>query len=253
MKIFISWSGKRSQTLANAIRDWLPNVIQAIEPWVSAVDIDKGSRWSTDIAIQLEDSKVGIICLTPENLEAPWIIFEAGALSKTHEKTHVCPYLFQVEPADIEGPLVQFQATRANKNDTQKLIHTINQALDDAALPKEKLDEAFEIWWPKFEKSLENIPHIESKKEPHRSDREILEEILELVREQTRVKKIIPRNTNYYRVLAKYLDREDADADLAREISTSKLISGAVATESYDDLSNICNKLIGKMDQKEDD
>ena len=92
MKVFISWSGKRSQALANMLRDWLPNVIQAIKPWMSDVDIDKGSRWSKDIALQLEESKVGIICLTPENLEAPWILFEAGALSKSLEKTYVCPF-----------------------------------------------------------------------------------------------------------------------------------------------------------------
>lgn len=189
MKVFISWSGKRSQALANMLRDWLPNVIQAIKPWMSDVDIDKGSRWSKDIALQLEESKVGIICLTPENLEAPWILFEAGALSKSLEKTYVCPFLFKIDPSDIKGPLVQFQATKANKNDTQKLLHTINQALEGEAIPKEKLDEAFEVWWPKFEQNLENIPDIETIKEPKRSDREILEEILELVRTQARGKK----------------------------------------------------------------
>lgn len=201
MKVFISWSGKRSQALANMLRDWLPNVIQAIKPWMSDVDIDKGSRWSKDIALQLEESKVGIICLTPENLEAPWILFEAGALSKSLEKTYVCPFLFKIDPSDIKGPLVQFQATKANKNDTQKLLHTINQALEGEAIPKEKLDEAFEVWWPKFEQNLENIPDIETIKEPKRSDREILEEILELVRTQTRGKK------NYFN--KDYLDFPD--------------------------------------------
>lgn len=182
--LYISWSGERSQALAKALRDWLPNVIQAIQPWMSDVDLNKGSRWDLDNANQLSKSKVGIICLTPENLDAPWILFEAGALSKTIEKTYVCPYLFQVEPVDIKGPLVPFQCTKATKNDTQKLIHTINQALGDAAISENRLDEAFEIWWPKFEQSLKNIPDIESKHESKRSEREILEEMLELIREQ---------------------------------------------------------------------
>lgn len=202
MKVFISWSGERSHALANALRDWLPNVIQAIKPWVSDADIDKGSRWSVEIAFQLENAKVGIICLTPENLEALWILFEAGALSKTIEKTYVCPYLFQVEPADIEGPLVQFQFTKANKNDTLKLIYAINQALEDAALSEDKLDEAFEVWWPKLEQALKNISENKVKQEKPRSDREILEEILDLVREETRIKKsnlipIKPFSKNY--------------------------------------------------------
>lgn len=189
MIVFISWSGERSQALAAALRDWLPNVIQAIKPWMSDVDIDKGSRWSMDIAFQLNESKVGIICLTPENLEAPWILFEAGALSKTLEKPNVCPYLFQVEPADVKGPLVQFQATKAKKDDTRKLMSTINQALKDTALSERQLDEAFEVWWPKLEDHLKKIPDIQMKRKPMRSEREIIEEILELTREQTRIVK----------------------------------------------------------------
>jgi hypothetical protein len=185
MEVYISWSGERSQALAKALRDWLPNVIQATKPWMSDVDINKGARWSMANALQLSKIKVGIICLTPENVGAPWILFEAGALSRTiKEETYICPYLFQVEPADIKGPLVQFQLTKATKNDTQKLIHTINQAIGGAAISEDRLDEAFEIWWPKFEQSLKNIPDIEGKHELKRSEREILEEILELIREQ---------------------------------------------------------------------
>jgi hypothetical protein len=85
-------------------------------------------------------------------------------------------------PTDFKGPLVQFQATKTNKDDTQKLMHTINQALKDEALPDEQLDKAFEHWWPNLERCIENIPEARTKIEPTRSDREILEELLELVR-----------------------------------------------------------------------
>ena len=81
MKVFISWSGETSKGLAEALREWLPAVIQAVNPYFSPDDVSKGSRWSSEISKELEDSAIGIICLTKENLEAPWIMFEAGALS----------------------------------------------------------------------------------------------------------------------------------------------------------------------------
>src|SRR5258706_2823307 len=80
---FISWSGERSRHVAKALRDWLPMVLQATKPFMSKKDIDKGSRWHVELAKALEVTKVGIICLTPENLSASWLLFEAGGLSKT--------------------------------------------------------------------------------------------------------------------------------------------------------------------------
>ena len=73
VKVFISWSGDTSLKVAQLLRDWLPYVINAIEPYVSSEDIDKGARWSTDIAKELEDSTFGILCVTRDNLNAPWL------------------------------------------------------------------------------------------------------------------------------------------------------------------------------------
>lgn len=186
MKVFLSWSGERSQLIAEALRDWLPKVIQALQPWMSSVDIDRGARWSTDIAEELEQTRFGILCLTPENLDAPWIHFEAGALSKTLQKTFVCPYLHEIEPADLKGPLVQFNAARMNREDTHKLILTINEALENPLSP-DTIEESFDIWWSKLEEKLNNLPQPRSKAKYKRPDREILEEILDLVREQRRM------------------------------------------------------------------
>src|ERR1051326_1201012 len=82
MKVFISWSGPLSQKLAAMLRVWLPSVIQVVKPYYSPDDINKGTRWAAEISKELEESQVGLLCITPDNLYSPWIMFEAGALSK---------------------------------------------------------------------------------------------------------------------------------------------------------------------------
>lgn len=185
MKIFLSWSGHKSQQIAIAFRDWLPYVINSVTPYVSSEDIDKGSRWSTDIAKELEDSSFGILCVTKENYEAPWLIFEAGALSKMVDKSFVCPFLYDLKRADLSGPLLAFQSTINEQEDIRKLVHSINKSLGESSLKEEHLNKAFEVWWPQLEVVLNSISNVTIKeKEDTTANKkiEILEEILELTR-----------------------------------------------------------------------
>ena len=108
MKVFLSWSGARSKFLAEALRLWIPRVIQSVKPWMSDEDISAGARWSKDLSLQLSEAKLGIICVTPENQNNPWLLFEAGALSKTLDHTNVCPFLHELSPGQLAGPLSQF-------------------------------------------------------------------------------------------------------------------------------------------------
>ena len=197
MKVFLSWSGDVSLQVAVVLRDWLPSVIQAITPYVSSEDIDKGARWSTDIAKELEESSFGVLCVTQENMEAPWLNFEAGALSKTMEKAYVSPFLFNVRRAELKGPILQFQSTLYSKEDVKKLMLTLNSACGTDRLDETRLNEAFEIWWPELKKSLDLIKAkigSETSDEvtadveyPHLMQDNVLEEILELVRGQQRL------------------------------------------------------------------
>jgi len=91
MRVFISWSGEHSGEVAKALQQWLPRVLQAVRPWLSSASIDPGARWSDEVAGALEELNFGILCLTPENLTSAWLLFEAGALSKTVSESRVVP------------------------------------------------------------------------------------------------------------------------------------------------------------------
>lgn len=183
MEVFISWSGARSERIAEALRDWLPNVIQSVEPFMSITDIEKSSRWSLDIAQHLEQAQCGLICLTRENLAAPWLLFEAGALSKSIENSRVIPYLYGVSTADLQGPLTQFQAAFATKDSTLDVLKIINRAYGENSLEPARLEHSFETWWPQLEEELSKIPESTDQAPPSRTKRDILEEILSLCRQ----------------------------------------------------------------------
>lgn len=156
MKVFLSWSGRRAWGVANALHAWLSTVLQEVEPWFSSSDIDAGRRWSTEIASQLGSVQVGVVVLTPENLDAPWIYFEAGAISRVLEDSSVCTYLVGLRAMPADNPLAQFQATRADRSGTECLLRAINRRLR-RPLSDGQLSQAFERWWPDLERQLGHL------------------------------------------------------------------------------------------------
>lgn len=193
MKVFISWSGAKSQEVAKILKQWIPCVIQSVEPYFSSADIDKGARWSTDIAKELQDASFGILCVTKDNLSSSWLNFEAGALSKSMDQSKVCPFLVDIRPSDIQNsPILQFQMASATKDDVLKLFESINANLGDQQLNEGVLSTTFDIFWPKIDEALKNISQKNVTKKDSSSKEqnlEPLEEILELVRYQHKLLK----------------------------------------------------------------
>lgn len=184
MKVFISWSGPLSKEIGEVFRKWLPGVLQSVKPYFTPDDVEKGTRWYSEISKELEESQIGIMILTRENIQSSWIMFEAGSLSKQMDKSQICPILFGIENTDLQGPLIQFQATASNGEDMYKLVKTINNACGEQALEEHVLDEVFKLWWPRLEEEISSklSKYKESSDEKLRSDRELIEEILSLVR-----------------------------------------------------------------------
>jgi len=191
MKVFISWSGQTSHRVAVTLRDWLPSVIQSIQPYVSSEDIDKGARWSSDIAGELHASTYGLICLTKDNINAPWINFEAGALGKSIDKARVSPFLYRIKRSEVEGPILQFQSTVFEREDVLKLLKSVNEACGADGLEDSRLERSFDVWWPELERQLNEVPQEDPAQEqasappaptPSEEISRVLEEVLELTR-----------------------------------------------------------------------
>jgi hypothetical protein len=184
MKVFISWSGTRSKLVAELLNDWIKCVIQATRPWISTRDIDRGALWFNAISDQLKDTRIGIICLTSENRNKPWILFEAGALAKGLSSTRVCTFLIDIIPSDVEDPLAQFNHTLPNQDGLRELVKTINNCLGESALDGRILEQIFITYWPQFESSFNEIikTSIPAEKQETRSDKTLLSEILDNTR-----------------------------------------------------------------------
>jgi len=184
LRLFISWSGSRSERIAQVFADWIRQTVQAAEPWFSN-EIIKGKRWSPEIANALRDSPMGLICLTPENISNPWLLFEAGAISNTKDAL-VCTFLVGLREVDVEPPLGQFQATPFDRNEVKKLLVTINNCVGDHGgkpLSAATLDKVFEKHWPSLEKDISSIAaEPAAAKQPKRSQEEVLQELLHTVR-----------------------------------------------------------------------
>lgn len=181
MKVFLSWSGKRSRALANALRDWLPMALQYVEPWVSDKDISAGDRWAQAIAGELESSNFGIICVTPENLHSEWVLFESGALSKSMLDAKVIPLLYGLEISDLSGPLSQFQAQKLEESGVLEMVRSINKVAETRT-SEQIVEQLVPALWPRLKEAVESIPDSEPSEKHMRPQHEILEELVTSVR-----------------------------------------------------------------------
>ncbi len=184
MKVFISWSGDPSCEIAGIIRKYLPYIVHGVTAFMSQHDLESGIRWSLELATNLEEADFGIICMTPENQNSPWLLFEAGALTK-HIQGRACCLLFSgLKPANVVGPLAQFQNRVFTKKELRALVRDINGKLPEP-LQDQMLDDTFEKWWPDVEKEVENAikaSTVTQRKAIKRDAQDVLEEILLKVR-----------------------------------------------------------------------
>ena len=169
MKIFISWSGERSKKVAVCLKEWIQNVIQGVEVWISH-DILVGQRWFDVILKELAEADFCIACLTRENFRVPWMLFEAGAVANKPGKGFACAYLIDMREDEIDRhPFSNFQMAQANEHGTWELIRSINTARGSQKLDQDRLEKAFRRWWQDLDEVLKRLPNPDFRGHPERN------------------------------------------------------------------------------------
>lgn len=184
MQVFISWSGDLSQGVAELLASWIPDVLQGTRTWISNKDIDKGATWFNDIQNALQDVGAGILCVTRDNMNAPWLLFEAGALSKGLTKTRVIPLLIDLKPADLRPPLAQFNGCQPTIDDMVNMMLTINKQNRKSALTEASVRKTCSRWWKDFDEEFRRcLNRNQSGQQPKRRQVEdMIEETLQIAR-----------------------------------------------------------------------
>lgn len=221
MNSFISVSGNLSTQIGLALSDWLKSVLQHVQPWIAAEDISKGSQWRSVLSQSLASTDCGIIVLCPDNLQKPWLMYEAGVIAALTKMQRVATLLIDVQPQDVKSPLDQFQHTVFNRPDVLKLVHDINTWTGDR-LTAGKVEDVFAMWWPALETKVSECKQAcpVSAPLPHRDASDMIGEILELTRDVHR-RTCSPRTEDRIRALQRELQGASS--------SSSGLLDGLLA------------------------
>lgn len=182
MRAFISWSGSVSKSIGETLHHYLALAFPSVQFWMTSEDLSPGTEWFAALGDALADARLAVVCLTPQNLTSNWILFESGAVSHALGRNAVIPYLYQLSPSDLAGPLSQFQGIRCDRDGTRDLFRAVNAAAGDARRPDSTIDELLDIYWPRMSERIDAIPPAATPPPPQRSERAILEEILALLR-----------------------------------------------------------------------
>lgn len=180
MMLFIGWSKDASRAIAQTFRDWILEVNSKIFPFVSFEDIRPGMDWRKTLSQSLMKANFGVLCMTEENLNAPWLLYETGLLSMATSQNNpdgeprIAPILFGVAHTDsLPDALHPYQSVRYEDSRAMwNLICGINElcvklygaelqrlgaAAEPTYLDESALREAFDRSYPAFVEQTQRI------------------------------------------------------------------------------------------------
>lgn len=131
--VFISWSGDLARGVAEVLQEWLPTLMDDVDPWVSSVSIQAGMHWLGQVNARLDTAVFGIVLVTLENKGKEWLNFEAGALGQRfvgNERGRVVPITVDFTSAtELPTTLSQFQAVPMDRDGLWRAAQSLAESL----------------------------------------------------------------------------------------------------------------------------
>ena len=134
--------------------EWLPAVLgRQVTSFLSFADIEKGEGWFDRLLNELGKADAALLCLTPENVDSPWMHFESGMVSRMG-RGKVFTYFLGTDASQIKDPLKQIQVTLSTESDTEKLGMKL-AAL--AQVPENETKKALAAGWERLAKVIREV------------------------------------------------------------------------------------------------
>jgi hypothetical protein len=160
MRVFISWSGEASKAMALGLHRFIQQVLGRADPWMSEPDIAVGTRWPEELREGLAGTGYCVICVTRENVEKPWLNYEAGVIRDGLNKP-TAPWMLDITPADFPTlPLNPLQGRVCSREGTLQLVKSINDALGTGGKSAAIIEDLFEKCWPELEEALSGARNL---------------------------------------------------------------------------------------------
>nr|WP_218680384.1 toll/interleukin-1 receptor domain-containing protein [Rhodococcus qingshengii] len=265
-KVFISWSGSRSSNIAKVWHELLKDMFERVEPFMSSTDIDAGARGFDDIKAKLDGSSFCIAIVTKETENAPWINFEAGALSKQVSNAHVriVPCLVGYEnEGDLLGPLKQFQAKMLDRDGIIDILKALSKVV-----PIDWSDKAkhFDRLWDEYDEKFQIAQKVSNSQPAGRREKDMLKEVVSLTRDINEQVATLVANSNENRAafhkveyvyekcrisLKKHLaEKYDPVPRLPRIAATTLQLFILATEENYENHGEFLDELSDKYDAR---
>lgn len=158
MKVFISWSGKPSKTIAIELRQMIRAVINEDQVFMSDTDIKAGDNWGVKLNNCLLSAKYAFFIIPPDGDRSEWVAYEAGAILSRGDALSVTPLIFGDYGDRVPSYLKSQQHIGLEKEKYKSAIKKIkSDLLEDKRFDDESFDIVFNLAWDYFLSRVNNI------------------------------------------------------------------------------------------------